>query len=525
MANKPSKANTIARQLLQGSSLGFADEAYDRLGALYASKMGAGNYEDLLNEARGLSKEELSSDIKNNPKTAIAANILGGLPAGVAAGAKVIPQMALGGLAGMGSSDQDLRNSFFDGAVGAGFSLGGQAVSSGLSRVAKGASDLITPEVRKVAQNLKSMGIPVRLSQLMDSKFLSAIDSALPKVPFSGAGASQDAQRRAFTKRLASTFGENADNINPDVLSSAKTRLGSEYSGLLDNVNIPVDRRQFAQQLSQLVGDISLETDDAGAAFLSKQADNILNTLDKGNGTLSGTAYQKLRQTLKGARGTNYSVGEIQKFLDNAVRNNVPDDIGKKLGSIDTQYRNMKIAEKLYGQLQNSSGEIKPETLYNVAKSYISDLAYGGGGELGDLARSGRLLKPTIPDSGTATQALGMGALGGAATGAYFDPTIAVGTVGAIGAAKGLNKAMTSNYLQEGLSPVFKNATGAINNSGVVPSVVRGINNTQQDAQPQLPQELPQGFSMAQDLPPGFAIRQPSQTAGNNLPPGFVIKQ
>jgi hypothetical protein len=140
----------------------------------------------------------------------------------------------------------------------------------------------------------------------------------------------------------------------------------------------------------------------------------------------------------------------------------------------------MKIGEQIYGQSQNSSGEIRPETVYNVVKQNVPSVAYGGGGEMGDLARLGRQLKPTIPDSGTMTQAVGMGALTGAGALAYLDPTIALGALGTVGTARGINKAMGSNYLQNGMRPSIQNATKALDKSGAINSLLR-VNKSEDD--------------------------------------------
>lgn len=419
MAKKPSKLATLARQGYQGATFGFGDELIDYTTAPIVAALTGQKLSDVVDEARAMSATDLASD-KENGKTAMLAQILGGLPANIASSPKLLAQAGLGALQGYGSDTGGITDRLDGAAIGGVLAGAGQAAAKGISRVTKGASDLITPEVRKTAQKLKSMGIPVRLSQLMDSKFLAAVDKAISVVPFSGAGKSLEKQRKAFTKALSNTFGENADTITEDVLGAAKNRLSGEYDKILGNADIPIDRASFAQQLSQLVDDLALETDDAGADFIRKQADNILNTIDNNGGKLTGKAYQKLRQTLKGAKGTNFSVGQIQKLVDDTVRNSVPENIGKQLGAVDGQYRNMKITEKLYGQSQNSSGQIKPETLYNVAKSNIGDLAYGGGGSMGDLARSGRQLKPTINDSGTPAQLAGMGALGGVGGGCFF---------------------------------------------------------------------------------------------------------
>lgn len=474
---KGGKLGTALRQGYQGLTLGFGDEAIDATGAALAAALTGKNYGELLKEARGLTKEDLSRDVANAPKTSFSANIAGSIIPGAAAGAKTLAQVGLGALSGFGSENGDLKDRAVAAGLGGAFGLGGQYAAKGVNRIAKGASDKITPAVKETAKKLKDMGIPVRLSQLMDSKFLSAIDMAISKVPFSGAEKSQSAQRAAFTRELSKSFGEDADTITPEVLEGAKTRLGEAYGKLLGGKDIPLDRKQFAQEISELADELGLENDASGTEFIQKQVNNILTTIDNNGGKLTGDSYQKLRKTLKAAKGTNYSVGKLQNFLDDKVRESVPDNIASKLGGIDEQYRNMKITEKLYGQLQNSSGQLKPETVYNVAKQNIPNIAYGGGGVLGDLARGGRQLKPTIPDSGTATQLIGAGALGGAGVGALFDPTIAAAAATTIGTSKGLNKAMTSNYLQEGMAPIIQKGAQAFENSGAIPSVVRTAQN------------------------------------------------
>lgn len=70
---------TVLDQGLQGATFGFGDEITDRIGAGIASLVTGENYSDLLNEARGMSKERLAAQFQENPVTSIASNIGGGL--------------------------------------------------------------------------------------------------------------------------------------------------------------------------------------------------------------------------------------------------------------------------------------------------------------------------------------------------------------------------------------------------------------------------------------------------------------
>jgi hypothetical protein len=92
-----SKKATLARQAYQGATLGFGDELYDRAGALYAAALGAGDYKDLLKEAREMTKQELSDDWKEHPVLSIGANIAGGIPLGLTSGARALAARAATG--------------------------------------------------------------------------------------------------------------------------------------------------------------------------------------------------------------------------------------------------------------------------------------------------------------------------------------------------------------------------------------------------------------------------------------------
>lgn len=86
---------TALDQSLQGATFGFADEITDRIGALIASGFTDESYDDLLAEARGMSKERLERQFEQNPATSILANMAGGVLTG---GALSVPK-ALSGTA------------------------------------------------------------------------------------------------------------------------------------------------------------------------------------------------------------------------------------------------------------------------------------------------------------------------------------------------------------------------------------------------------------------------------------------
>lgn len=311
----------------------------------------------------------------------------------------------------------------------------------------------VSPEVKASAERLMDEGIQPRLSQLSDSKVLKTIDSVLPNIPFSGAAASQNAQKQAVTRALTSKFGDPMDTLSPINLGNAQADLGNQYSELLkDRASYMGD---LPQALQEKLAALGKQTDVGGRQFLQEQANNILENVSPQN-VMSGPEYQAARINLKAARGTNPLVRELQNVLDESFRRGAGEDVAGQLSNIDKKYQALKITENIAKQLQNTGarmdGVVNPGSVYTQAKMAIPDIARGGGGDMGQFANDVSLLRETIPDTGTAGRTALLSALGGggAAT-AYFNPATAPYALGAglagIGLARGANSAMQNPWL------------------------------------------------------------------------------
>jgi hypothetical protein len=75
---------TVLDQGVQGATFGFGDEVQDRIGAAIASLAGSGSYDDMLKEARGMSRDRLSQQFEQRPVASILSNLAGGLATGAA---------------------------------------------------------------------------------------------------------------------------------------------------------------------------------------------------------------------------------------------------------------------------------------------------------------------------------------------------------------------------------------------------------------------------------------------------------
>jgi len=137
-----SKVGTVARQMMQGATFGFADEATDAIAAALAGAISPDlTMVEAIKAARKLSKEDLGKDWKNAPVTSFLSQAVGSLPMGTTkvaanAGNWIRGGSALqgvgrgaavgagyGGLAGLGAAEDTPSDRLRGGASGA--ALGG----------------------------------------------------------------------------------------------------------------------------------------------------------------------------------------------------------------------------------------------------------------------------------------------------------------------------------------------------------------------------------------------------------------
>ena len=81
--------------------------------------------------------------------------------------------------------------------------------------------------------------------------------SASDRLPFSGAGSDIANTQAGFNRAVASTIGENATKLTPQVMGAAKTRIGSMFDSVAANTSIKAD----AQFDNDLLGVVSQAQD------------------------------------------------------------------------------------------------------------------------------------------------------------------------------------------------------------------------------------------------------------------------
>lgn len=314
-----------------------------------------------------------------------------------------------------GPTAKSVEESAIGGAVGAPILAGaGKAIGSGVNALRGPALD---PETALLAKRAGDLGIPLGGAQISSSPAVHYLNSALKYLPFTGYGARDAAQQEGFNRALAKGMGVDAPKITPAVMAQAKATLGAKFDELADKIPIKADDK-FVNDLDAIQTAASKEMVPSELKPINAQIDNVLGAVDK-DGTISGKQYQAL--TRKGTpldRALNSNdpnirhwASQVRGALDDAMERSAPEDLRNELSQTRAKYKVMKTIEPLAEK--SPTGDISPALLMQQVRNHYGDLAYGGGGDMGDLARIGQRFLKEPPNSGTAQRSYWNSLVGG----------------------------------------------------------------------------------------------------------------
>jgi hypothetical protein len=340
-----------------------------------------------------------------------------------------------------------------------------------LGRVATGGT-MATDNATLAALARDKYGIPLTNDQLSGDTGMSFLRSASDRLPFSGAQSDIANTQAGFNQAVSNTIGENAPKLTPQVMTSAKARIGSMFDSVAANTSIKADP-QFDNDLLKVVSDAQdsgMTTDELRP--INKIFDSVLDAIDPNTRTLSGSAYQTLTKSNtpfgRALSNPNSNIsgvaGDIKDALDDALgRSASPTDM-QTFQDAKTQWRNLRTIE---GNVAQNGGDVSAPRLandLNNSRFSKNTMAYGGGGDLGELAAIGQKFMKPPQSSGTSERLAGLGMLGAVGAGGN-----ALLTGSLAGAAPGLGlvpAAMVANRLA--INPLLRSqglANALINRS------------------------------------------------------------
>lgn len=379
-----------------------------------------------------------------------------------------------------GSSDQPIRQQMTQGAE-----LGGAlgAAAPAIADTAGGIVNRLTgggvPQAKAVLGNLavNKFQIPLRGSQISNSPFMHYLDSSIGKVPFSGMEAQNEAQRTAFSRAVASTFGENASSLTPEVMSAARSRIGSVFNRVANNTTIGPDATNaMAENFAKIESDAQQVMGANEYAPIKNQMNNILSKVSS-DGKIDGATYQAI--TRKGAPldsalnskdpNIRQYAGQIRTALDDALQTSAaPEDISA-LKQARLQWKNMRTVQDLAAKA-GIEGEISPALLLGAVKKSYKDMAYSGAGDIGSLAHIGQQFLKEPPSSGTGERLALYSMLGAGSEGLgnmLHDPNalLHAGSVlaGVSGISRLIGSGLKSRLYRDALLNSVSNEHGALN--------------------------------------------------------------
>lgn len=372
-------------------------------------------------------------------------------------------------------------------------SLAGGLAPAGLeataASAARGAGRLIgsaSPEATRLANLAESAGIPLKASQIAESKVAKLIDSGTSQVPFSGAAKFQNQQQEAFNRAVGRTIGVDAPKITPDLFAGAVKRIGGEFDRLTANNSIPI-----TPDLGRKLQAVAQDAQSFYGPEAKSMVDSIIQRLvsQSQNGTIPGRVYQsidsKLGSAIRSGGERSKVLGDLQEVLRDAMGANIKPEDAAAWAQARQQWKDMRTIEPLVGK--STTGDISPAQLMGRVTGNNAGkvaMARGTRGDLGDLARIGqRFLKDVVPDSGTARRTAVIDAL--KAPGAVVGS--ALGTGAAINPLAGLATAAGAVGISRTVQNMLKN-----------PRLVEAILNSP-NANAQLKQQLQQALGASID--------------------------
>lgn len=327
------------------------------------------------------------------------------------------------------------------GIVGGAIPIAGAALSAiGNSIVPK-----IDPEIADLAQQAKNLGVPLSINQVANTPFRNLVQKLSQDLPFSGTNGFASKQGDAFNQAVANTFG--ADNLTPDGVNAAIGKISGLYDSALAGKTI--DTSELAPKLDQIVNQSASEVPDDIVNVISKNAENIKNSIQ--DGTISGEKLSGLRSQLVSKMKSvdpqaKNAVSNMIDAIDDTAAPQIGEDGAQQLQQARLYWRNYKTVDPLLEK--STDGTISPSQLINrvAASPYIdASRTPTGTDDLVDLARIGKQFLPNLAGSDTASKALLIGGGGLGAT-AITNPAIGVPAALTAGAGLGANRAYQSLY-------------------------------------------------------------------------------
>lgn len=457
-------AKDIGRAFAQGVTFGTSDEI-----EAFVQKLRTGKpYKQAVKEIRS----EIAAFRRDEPLLAYPAEIVGSLPTGALAGAR----LAAKGIGAVG------QGAILGGAYGAGSgedTVSGRLTGAGGGAVLGGAVSKAVPVIGQQAKEMLGRGLPMTIGQMIGGG-AKRFEEAATALPFAGApiieGLSESVKGfgRATYNEILKPIGKSLSPkvTGRDAYKEAKDLISKEYEEIVPNLKVPA-----SDDIKSTISSIMLQVkDELGDSKYGKEAYEVfedavnrqLMTKIGADGSLSGRQLQTFMNNLRD-KSIEFATDDpfmkmasagmrdvVDAVAENVAKNNP--SLASRLKLVNESFSKIIPAERAATALGAKQGNFTPAQLLSAIKATEPSLrrqafARGESRLQGFAEKADELIGSEIPRTGSGERAI----VGGMALGGFGGAGYAAGGAeGAVGTLAGLS--MGQNLLRPLYSPTGRTA-------------------------------------------------------------------
>lgn len=266
-------------------------------------------------------------------------------------------------------------------------------------------------------QSMARAGFPQgRLTpgQATGNKLLQRLEAKLESQPMTAGPFDRikDANAREINKAAARAIGETADNLNPEVLDRAVTRLGSVFDDVRDTNVRRIEPSDYVARMSALQD----EFEAIGPQLMNHPlVERLVRHAERGEasgkdlGNLTSKLTREINRQMTSAQGDRElgrALVGVKEYVDDLVAQGLSGDRLKAYDAARGQYRNLMLLTSRVGTINPSTGNVNGAALANLLqqKDRAGFLFGRNNSDMYSAARFAQAFKPIVGDSGTATR-------------------------------------------------------------------------------------------------------------------------
>ena len=308
------------------------------------------------------------------------------------------------------------------------------ALGDTAGKVGTAAADLVTPSIpaqRAVnAARGAEQGLTYAPHQLASNKMVKMAGEAAEGVPYSFGDMAKGDRQQAFNQALIKHINPESDatRLTPEVFAEAMDRSGGTIGDITSGAELPI--ADVAPQIAEFQHRLGRTTED-NQRIANGYIAEFQRIADDNDGTIPGANFKALNSELgaevraHAGSATGNLLSDLQDVFLDAFRSRLDPDARAQYDTARTEYAKAKTILPLVAK--STEGDISPATLMSAmtaSKSGKEAMAKGYAGEMGELARAGKLLVDS-KSTNTAERRLVLDMI--------FKPIIGVGKMLAVG--------------------------------------------------------------------------------------------